>query len=85
MTTLYRTALVDYRPAKQYRDSLIPTARMGFQVALAAYENGKIDFSGMHNAFQQLYIVQVAYPRFENQFLAHRVALQQTVGSPLPN
>jgi cobalt-zinc-cadmium efflux system outer membrane protein len=85
VTTLYRTALVDYRQAEQYRDSLIPTARMGFQVALIAYENGKIDFSGMQNAYQQLYAAQVTYLQFENQYLAQRVALEQTVGSPLPN
>ena len=85
MTTLYRTALVDCHQAEQYRDSLIPTTRMGFQVALVAYENGKIDFSQMQNAYQQLYVVQVIYLQFENQFLAQRVALEQTVESPLPN
>jgi outer membrane protein TolC len=85
VTTLYRTALVDYRQAELYRDSSIPTARMGFQVALVAYENGKINFSQLQNAYQQLYAVQVTYLQFENQFLAQRVALEQTVGSPLPN
>jgi len=51
VTTLYRTALVDFRQSELYRDSLIPTARMGFQVALVAYENGKIDFSQLQNAY----------------------------------
>jgi outer membrane protein TolC len=69
----------------QYRDSLISIARMGFQVALVAYENGKIDFAGMQNVYQQLYAAQVTYLQFENQCLAQRVALEQTVGSPLPN
>jgi outer membrane protein TolC len=85
VTTLYRTALVDYRQAEQYRDWLIPTARMGFQVALVAHENGKVDFSQMQNAYQQLYAVQVTYLQFENQYLAQKVALEQTVRSPLPN
>ena len=85
MTTLYRTALVDYHQAEQYRDSLIPTGRMGFQVALVAYENGKIDFSQMQNTYRQLYVVRVTYLQFEKQFLAQRVALEQTEEPPLPN
>jgi len=58
---------------------------MGFQVALVAYENGKINFSQLQNAYQQLYSLQIIYLQFENQYLAQRVALEQTVGSPLPN
>lgn len=85
VTTLYRTAVMDYRQARQYHDSLIPTARIGFRVALVAYENGKIDFSQLQNAYQQLYTVQVTYLQFENQFLSQKVALEQTVGSLLPN
>lgn len=84
VTTLYRTAQVDYRQARLYRDSLVPLARQGYQVALIAYQTGKLDFAGLQIAYQQLYNLQVAYLQFENQFLAQRVALERTVGSPLP-
>jgi hypothetical protein len=36
-------------------------------------------------AYQQLYSVQIIHLQFENQFFAQRVALEQAVGSPLPN
>jgi outer membrane protein TolC len=39
----------------------------------------------MQNAYQQLYTAKVTYLQFENQYLAQKVALEQTVGSPLPN
>jgi len=83
VTTLYRTALLDYRQAQLYRDSLIPIARHGYQVALVAYENGQLNFAQLQNAYQQLYGLQVAYLQLQNQFLAQEVALEQTVGSPL--
>ena len=58
--------------------------RMLFALGFA-YENGKINFSHLQNAYQQLYSVQIIYLQFENQYLAQRVALEQTVGSPPPN
>lgn len=83
VATLYQTALVAYRQAQLYHDSLIPMARQGYQVALVAYQTGKLNFAELQNAYQQLYGVQVAYLQLENQFLAQRVALEQTVGAPL--
>ena len=84
VTTLFRTALLDYHQSQLYRDSLIPMARHGYQVALVAYENGQLNFAQLQNAYQQLYTLQVAYLQLENQFLAQKVALEQTIGSPLP-
>lgn len=84
VTALYRTAQLDYQQATIYRDSLIPLARQGFQVALVAYQNGQINFAQLQNAYQQLYSLQVTHLQFENQFLAQKVALEQTIGAPLP-
>jgi outer membrane protein TolC len=84
ITILYRTALFAYQQAALYRDSLIPLARQGFQVALVAYQAGKLNFAQLQNSYQQLYGLQVARLQFENQFLAQRVAIEQTVGAPLP-
>ncbi|HYB91160.1 MAG TPA: TolC family protein [Candidatus Binataceae bacterium] len=84
VTTLYRTALVDYRQARLYHDSLIPIARHGYEVAIVAYENGQLNFAQLQNAYQQLYSLQVSHLQLQNQFLAQKVAIEQTVGSPLP-
>jgi len=84
VTTLYRTALFDSQQAALYRNSLIPIARQGFQVSLVAYQTGKLNFAQLQNSYQQLYGLQVAELQFDNQYLAQRVALEQTIGAPLP-
>jgi outer membrane protein, heavy metal efflux system len=84
ITSLYWTALYAYRQAALYRDSLIPLARQGFQVALVAYETGKLNFAQLQDSYQQLYTLQIVHLQFENQHLAQRVAIEQTVGSLLP-
>ena len=84
VTTLYRTALFDYRQADLYQDSLIPIARQAFRVALAAYQTGKVNYAQLQNSYQQLYTLQIARLQFDNQCLAQRVALEQTIAAPLP-
>lgn len=85
VTTLYRTALLDARQAALYRNSLIPLAMQGYQVALVGYQNGKLNFAQLQNAYQQLYSLRVGQLQLSNQFFAQRVALEQTVGAPLPH
>lgn len=84
VTTLYRTALLDAQPASVYRDSLIPLALQEYQVALVGYQSGKVNFAQLQNAYQQVYALREAQFQLFNQFLAQRVALEQTVGTPLP-
>jgi hypothetical protein len=37
----------------------------------------------LENSYQQLYATQIAQLQFENQYLAQKVALEQTIGAPL--
>jgi cobalt-zinc-cadmium efflux system outer membrane protein len=84
VTSLYRQAGVSYRTATLYRDSLIPLARQGFEVALIAYQSSKVDFLTLSTALRRNYESRVAYMQAANQFLGVRVALEQTIGEPLP-
>jgi len=84
VTSLYRTAQFQYETAALYRDSLTPLARQNFQVALIAYQSGKIDFTTLAAALQREYGARISYLQAANQFLAGRVALEQTIGMPLP-
>jgi cobalt-zinc-cadmium efflux system outer membrane protein len=84
VTTLYRTAQLARETAILYRDSLIPLARQDFQVALTAYQAGKIDFNGLAGALRRGNDARVAYLQASNQFLATKVALEQAIGQPLP-
>jgi outer membrane protein, heavy metal efflux system len=83
VTTLYRNAQFAYQTALLYRDTLIPLARQGFQVALVSYESGKIDFTTLASTLQRSYDARTAYLQAANQFLASRVALEQALGAPL--
>ncbi|MFI5395841.1 MAG: TolC family protein [Candidatus Binatia bacterium] len=83
VTTLYRQAQLAYRTALLYRDSLTALAQQGFEVALVAYQGGKVDFVSLANAVRQRNDARVAYLQAANQFLAGRVALEQAIGEPL--
>jgi outer membrane protein TolC len=83
VTNLYRSQQLAYQTAALYRDSLIPLARQDFQVALTAYESGKIDFMMLASTLRRSYDSRVAYLQAANQFLANRVALEQALGEPL--
>ena len=82
ITTLYRTAQFAHESALLYRDSLIPLARQNFQVALIAYESGKIDYTTLNAAVSRAYAANSGYLQAANQFLAGKVALEQAVGEP---
>jgi cobalt-zinc-cadmium efflux system outer membrane protein len=84
VTTLFRSAQYQYETAQLYRDSLSPLARQNFQVALVAYQSGRIDFTTLAAALQREYGARISYLEAANQFLAGRVALEQAVGTPLP-
>lgn len=84
VTNLYRTAKLAYETALLYRDSLIPLARQDFEVAIVAYQSGKIDFVTLAGALRRSYDARVQYLQAANQFLATRVALEQAIGQPLP-
>jgi len=83
VTNLYRQADLAYRTALLYRDSLVPLARQGVNVALVAYQGGKIDFVALSSALQQRNSARVIYLQQTNQFLAQRIALEQAIGRPL--
>jgi len=83
LTTLYRNAQLAYKTAVLYRDSLIPLAQQDFQVALIAYQSGKIDFVTLASAIRRSSDSRVAYLQAANQFLAARVAVEQAIGGPL--
>jgi len=83
VTTLYRTTQFAYQSAVLYRDSLIPLARQAFEVALIAYQSGKIDFTTLSLTLTDSYGARTAYLQAANQFLAGEVALEQAIGEPL--
>jgi cobalt-zinc-cadmium efflux system outer membrane protein len=84
VTILYRQAQLSWQTAVLYRDSLIPLARQGFEVALVAYQGGKIDFIALASALRRSNDSRVAYLQAANQFLAQRIALEQAIGESLP-
>jgi cobalt-zinc-cadmium efflux system outer membrane protein len=81
---VYRTTRLAYDTAVLYRDSLIPLARQDFQVALIAYQSGKVDFTTLSGTLQRIYNARISYLTAANQFLAGRVALQQAIGRAVP-
>jgi outer membrane protein, heavy metal efflux system len=83
VTTLYRNAELAYETALLYRDSLTPLARQDFQVALIAYQSGKIDFVTLAGTLQRSYGARINYLQAANQFLAGEIALEQAIGAPL--
>jgi len=83
VTNVYRLVDLAYRTALLYRDSLVPLAGQGVNVALVAYQGGKIDFVALSSALQQRNTARVTYLQQTNQFLAQRSALEQAIGRPL--
>jgi outer membrane protein TolC len=84
VTQLYRSAQFAYEATQLYKGSLIPLANQDFLVALTAYQSQKIDFLALSTALQASYSTRAAYLQSANQFLAGRVALEQAIGTPLP-
>ena len=84
VTAFYLQERLATKTAILYRDYLIPLARRGFEVALIAYQGGKIGFVDISTTQQRVYDSQVAYLQAANQSLAQRVALEQTIGAALP-
>lgn len=83
VTQLYSQVQLSYKIALTYRDYLVPLARRDFNVALIAYQSGKIHFPDLSGALQRAFNARIAYLQAENQFLAQQVALEQTVGGRL--
>jgi outer membrane protein TolC len=84
VVSLYRTTRLAYDTAVLYRDSLVPLARQDFQVALIAYQSGKVDFTTLSGTLRRIYDARTSYLTAANQFLAGRVALQQAIGRAFP-
>jgi outer membrane protein, heavy metal efflux system len=82
VTTLYRNAQFAQESATLYRDSLIALARQDFQVALIAYQAGKIDFTALANTVANSYSARTSYLQAANQFMAGRIALEEAIGEP---
>jgi outer membrane protein TolC len=61
----------------------VPLARQGLEVALVAYQSGKVDFVSLANALRQRNDARVAYLQAANQFLAQRIGLEQAIGQPV--
>jgi outer membrane protein TolC len=83
VTQLYRSTRLAYDTALLYRDSLIPLARQDFQVALIAYQSGKVDFATLSGTLQRIFAERISYLTAANQFLAGRVALEQAIGESI--
>jgi cobalt-zinc-cadmium efflux system outer membrane protein len=83
VTSLYRSAQYGYQTAILYRQSLIPLANEDFEVALTAYQSGKISFVELAAALRRGYDARISYLQSANQFVANRVALEQAIGAPL--
>jgi cobalt-zinc-cadmium efflux system outer membrane protein len=83
VTSLYRSAQYGYQTAILYRQSLIPLANEDFEVALTAYQSGKISFVELAAALRRGYDARIRYLQSANQFVANRVALEQAIGAPL--
>jgi cobalt-zinc-cadmium efflux system outer membrane protein len=83
VTSLYRSAQYGYQTAILYRQSLIPLANEDFQVALIAYQSGKISFVELSAALRRGNEARISYLQAANQFVANRVALEQVTGAPL--
>lgn len=84
VTTLYRQALLAQQTATLYHDTLSPLAQQAFEVALVAYQTGKVDFVTLATTLRQRNDARVAYLQAANQFLAQRIGLEQAIGEPLP-
>jgi len=84
VTTLYRQARLAQQTATLYHDTLGPLAQQAFEVALVAYQSGKVDFVTLATTLRQRNDARVAYLQAANQFLAQRIALEQAIGEPLP-
>lgn len=84
VTSTFRTTQLAYQTALLYRDSLMGLARQDFNVALIAYQSGKVDFSALSGALGRDYTARINYLQAANQFLAGKVALEQTIGTSLP-
>jgi len=84
VTSTFRTTQLAYQTALLYRDSLVGLARQDFNVALIAYQSGKIDFTTLAGALGRDYTARINYLQAANQFLAGKVALEQTIGTSLP-
>jgi cobalt-zinc-cadmium efflux system outer membrane protein len=84
VTTLYRNDRFAYQTAMLYKESLMPLANQGFQVALVAYESGKIGFPALADSLHRIYDSRTAFLQASNQFLADRIALEEAIGGPLP-
>jgi outer membrane protein TolC len=83
ITQLYRSTRLANDTALLYRDSLIPLARQDFQVALIAYQSGKVDFATLSGTLQRIFAARISYLTAANQFLAGRVALEQAIGEQI--
>jgi outer membrane protein, heavy metal efflux system len=83
VASLYSQAQLSYKIAQTYRDYLVALARQDFNVALIAYQSGKIQFPDLSGALQRAYNARIAYLQAENRFLAQVVALEQAIGEPL--
>ncbi|MHB8384308.1 MAG: TolC family protein [Candidatus Binataceae bacterium] len=84
VTSTFRTTQLAYQTALLYRDSLMGLSRQDFNVALIAYQSGRIDFVTLAGALGRDYTARISYLQAANQFLAGKVALEQTIGVSLP-
>ncbi len=84
VTSLYRQAQFAMQTVQLYRDSLMPLAQQGFEVALVAYQAGKVDFVTVVTALRQRNDARVVHLQAANQFLAQRIAIEQAIGQALP-
>jgi outer membrane protein TolC len=83
VVSLYRQVQLAYHTAVLYRDSLIPLARQNLEVALIAYQGGRLDFTALSAAVRRQNDARVSYLQAANQFLAAKISLEQWAGGHL--
>ena len=68
----------------EYEDVVLPQARQQVEVALAAYEAGRIDFLNLIDAQRMLKDAQIAYYKFKADYERALSNLRLAIGSDLP-
>jgi outer membrane protein TolC len=80
-------AVVDYEAARKLErlatQNLLPQAELSFAAALAAYENGKVDFATLLDAQRQIRQARLTQLKARADALVRRAEIEYAVGEPL--
>jgi outer membrane protein, heavy metal efflux system len=80
-------AVIDYEAARKLErlatQNLLPQAELSFAAALAAYENGKVDFATLLDAQRQIRQARLTQLKARADALVRRAEIEYAVGEPL--